>query len=403
MRFTPHLLPSRSANVGVLLLNNSKALNAVSLDMINCMQDVLNEWIKQDDCPKGVLIKSTKEDSKVPAFCAGGDLKRLYEEDLAEIGFGQGKPALHSSEFFRQIYLLNDLLAAFTTSSLALYQDKSIPAFSNNPVVLSFWDGIVMGGGVGISIYGKYRVATERTVFAMPETSIGLFPDIGSMYWMPRLMSPPLALYLALTGRRLHAPDLIYTGLATHYVPSAKLDELEQELVIASNKDIADPFGPVLDSFHKSTDPPPEECCLVRDIDDIEKYFSNPKSVEDIMETLSASETISFAGQTHAILSRMSPTSLKVTMLGLEKGAVAANISEDLRMEFRMTQCFLRTRGSHRSDFYEGVRAAVVDKDRNPSWNPASLEEATPEYVESFFEPVERELETLGSQQRSKL
>ncbi len=402
MRFTPHLLPSRSSNLGVLLLNNPKTLNAVSLEMIHCMQDVLNEWVKQEDCPSGVLIKSSKEENKAPAFCAGGDIKHLYQTGLTEEAVGQGKPGLHSSEFFRQEYLLNNFLASFTTSSLASYHDNRFPRYSKNPVVISFWDGIVMGGGVGISVYGKYRIATERTVFAMPETGIGLFPDIGSTFWMPRLLSPSLALYIALTGRRLMAADLMYTGLATHYVSSEKLDQLEQELVAASTKDFADPFGPVLDAFHETTNPLPENCSLAQDRKDIDKYFGNAKNVEGIMTALSGSEHNSFAGNTHSILNKMSPTSLKVTMLGLERGAAATNISDALRMEYRMAQGCLRARGSRRSDFYEGVRAAVVDKDRNPSWNPASLQDVTAEYVESFFEPIEHELEFSGVDKQHK-
>jgi enoyl-CoA hydratase/carnithine racemase len=266
--------------------------------MINCIRDALEEWIQQDNCPSGILIKSVKENGMIPAFCAGGDLKRLYEEDVAETNFGRGKPPPHASEFFRQIYLLNDYLAALTTSSMASYHDSGIPVHRNNPVVLSFWDGIVMGGGVGISIYGKYRIATERTIFAMPETSIGLFPDIGSMFWMPRMLSLPLARYIALTGRRLMPADLIYTGLATHYVSSEKLDQLEQELIVASTRDAADPFGSVLDAFHETTSPRPEECSLAQDRKDIENYFNNAKSVEDIMAALNASNSDTLANQT---------------------------------------------------------------------------------------------------------
>jgi enoyl-CoA hydratase/carnithine racemase len=403
MRFTPHLLPSRSSNLGVLLLNNPKALNAVSLEMIHCMQDLLNEWVKQEDCPSGVLIKSSTEENKAPAFCAGGDIKRLYQIGLTEEAVGQGKPGLHSSEFFRQEYLLNNFLATLTTSSMAPYHNNPFPRCSQNPVVISFWDGIVMGGGVGISIYGKYRIATERTVFAMPETGIGLFPDVGTTFWMPRLLSPSLALYIALTGRRLMPADLIYTGLATHYVSSENLEQLEQELISASTKDYADPFGSVLDAFDETTNPPPDECSLAQDSKDIDNFFGNAKSVEDIMATLSGSDPDSFAGKTHSILSKMSPTSLKITMLGLERGAAATNISDALRMEYRMAQGCLRARESRRSDFYEGVRAALVDKDRNPCWNPASLQDVTEDHVESFFEPIEHELEFSGVEDQHKV
>ena len=246
MRFTTHLLPSRSGNLGILLLNNPKPLHALNLDMMHCLQDVLQQWYR-DDTLAAVLVKASNSETKIPAFCAGGDVKQVYLSGLKtttegdEQQHGQGVPGLDTAEFFRQEYYANHMLAT-----------------ANKPQI-SLWDGLVMGGGVGISIHGRYRVATEQTVWAMPETAIGLFPDVGSLFWMPRLLTAGMANYLALTGVRLKAPDLIATGIATHYVPSDRLEELEDALVKASTQNDpteaatpSDAMAPVLMSFHET-------------------------------------------------------------------------------------------------------------------------------------------------------
>lgn len=153
MRFTPLLLPSRSGNLGVITLNNPKALNALTMEMIDCMNDVLDEWHDEASNLKAVLVHAAQ--AKRPAFCAGGDVKSIYEDTV----FENGKDNL-SSEFFRQEYKVNYKIATWDKPQVA------------------FWDGLVMGGGAGISVHGKYRVSTENTVFAMPETAIGFFPDV---------------------------------------------------------------------------------------------------------------------------------------------------------------------------------------------------------------------------------
>lgn len=188
MRFTPQLLPSRTGNVGVLLLNNAKALNALTLDMIHCMDDVLNEWLTQNQAPKVILLKGNSNNndgaddssigsSKVSSFCAGGDVKHVYQSALDDMAagkpVGQGVHGLISADFFRYEYAVNHRLATLSTSSLPCSRSNSSSHQNENqtdPTLISFWDGLVMGGGVGISIYGKYRIATEKTVWAMPET-----------------------------------------------------------------------------------------------------------------------------------------------------------------------------------------------------------------------------------------
>lgn len=378
MRFTTKLIPSRSGNLGILLLNNPKPLHALTLDMMHCFQDVLKLWY-QDDSVAAVLVKAGS-DTKIPAFCAGGDVKQVYlagKKDTGDEGkpvvHGQGVPGVDTAEFFRQEYYVNHMLATAVKPQISL------------------WDGIVMGGGAGISIHGKYRVATENTVFAMPETAIGLFPDVGSMYWMPRLLKQrSVATYLALTGERLKAPDLIHTGLATHYVPSAKLVDLEAALVSASLKRTEtheNIVAPVLLSFHEH---PQGEPTLNGPA--IDQAFGNVTSVEEIMTALNDMQDTDFGRRTLESLSKMSPTSLKVTMEGLRRGAMCQSITEDLKMEYRMSQAFIR-KGS---DFYEGLRAVLIDKDNSPMWNPARLENVTDSAVQSHFDPITHEWEILS-------
>jgi enoyl-CoA hydratase/carnithine racemase len=394
MRFTTQLLPSRSGNLGVLLLNNPKPFHALTLEMIMAFQDVLNVWY-QDDSLQAILVKSSRE-CKKPAFCAGGDVKRVYmscvQDNDEGVVHGVGTPGLASAEFFRQEYLVNHAMATARQPQISL------------------WDGIVMGGGVGISIFGKYRVATENTLFAMPETGIGLFPDVGSMYWMPRLLSETsgMAAYLALTGKRLRAADLLYVGLATHYVPSLQLDDLERALVTATEKlkptaTAETAVAPVLLSFHQTPATDPEQSDVAIQKENIRKVFGpvigNPQhTVETICEDLKQLEN-DFGQETLETLAKVSPTSLKVTLEGLRRGSQATSIGEDLRMEFRMSQHFMK-KGS---DFREGIRAALVDKDGNPQWKPSKLEDVTKEMVNSYFEPIEYEWEIPDITTSSKL
>jgi enoyl-CoA hydratase/carnithine racemase len=252
-----------------------------------------------------------------------------------------------------------------------------------------------MGGGVGISIYGKYRIATERTVWAMPETGIGLFPDVGSLYWMPRLLPMDLALYLALTGRKLGPSDLLSTGLATHYVPSEDLPALEAALVEATLKKKdedetlkeTDPIAPLLMSFHREATPP-QESALTQDRSEISNSFGvalkKPGcTVADVLASLPDND---FGRLTSDTLAKMSPTSCALTLEGLKRGAASATLAEDFVNEFRLSQACLRPLpDGSMPDFFEGIRAALVDKDNKPQWQPAIAD------VNTYFEPVKNE------------
>jgi enoyl-CoA hydratase/carnithine racemase len=383
MRFTTKLLPSLSGNLGVIQLNHPKALNALAMDMIDCLEDTLDQWYNPANRQvRAILLKaSDNPDSKRAIFCAGGDVKAMYESRMQQEGHhGQGIAGLATADFFRKEYNIDYRLAT----------SKLIPQ-------ISIWNGVVMGGGAGISVHGKYRVATENAIFAMPETALGLFPDVGSLFWMPRILKGGLPAFVALTGHRLKAEDLMYTGIATHYVPSDQLEHLESALVDASNiaggTALKDPYAPVLMKYHE---PPLKESFLQKQRPVIDEVFTIGKddslTMEEIMAKLQqlADQKHEFASHTLDVLKKSSPTSLKITLEGLKRGAKCKTLGEDLQMEFRLSQACTRDKNS---DFMEGVRAILVDKDKNPQWNPNTLEEVTDEMVESFFGPVEQEWE----------
>lgn len=386
MRFTTKLLPSLSGNIGILQLNHPKALNALAMDMIDCFSDTLDQWYAPENQQvRCIIVKAAdpEDPSKRPIFCAGGDVKAMYQsrmnKETTDEPHGKGIPGLATADFFRKEYNINYRLATSTT----------IPQ-------ISFWNGVVMGGGAGISVHGKYRVATEHSMFAMPETGLGLFPDVGSFYWMPRIFKGGLPAYVALTGHRLKPEDLVYSGLATHYVPSNQLVELEQALVDASlwDSDLTDRYAGVLMRYHEIPPVDSRQSFLALNRLDIDSVFdirdgNGTKTVEDILVQLEELNN-AFGNQTLEILHKMSPTSLKITLEGLKRGSQLNSIGEDLQMEFRLSQACCR---SKESDFMEGVRAILVDKDRNPQWNPKALEDVTDEMVESFFAPVEQEWE----------
>lgn len=265
MRFTTKLLPSLSGNIGILQLNHPKALNALAMEMIDCFTDTLDQWYYPKSQVRCIIVKAAEdEERKTKIFCAGGDVKAMYTSRMEtqkddNHRHGYGHEGLATADFFRKEYNINYRLAT----------SKRIPQ-------ISLWNGVVMGGGAGISVHGKYRVATEHALFAMPETGLGLFPDVGSFYWMPRILKGGLPAYVALTGYRLSPEELVYTGLATHYVPSNQLADLERSLVDASTmKDTAltDPFAAVLMRYHEKPPTDPRESVLAKRRPEIDQVF----------------------------------------------------------------------------------------------------------------------------------
>jgi len=243
--------------------------------------------------------------------------------------------------------------------------------------------GIVMGGGVGLSVHGKYRVATEKSLFAMPETAIGLFPDVGGGYFLPRL-SGKLGVYLALTGYRLKSRDVLHAGVATHFVDSTKVQELEKDLLKLS---AAGDIEPLLNNYQKKSSVDSDKPFSLQPVlDKINKTFQS-STVEGIVENL-RQEGSDWSKSQLEILTKMSPTSLKLSLRQLSEGATMS-LQQVLCMEYRLTQ---RTMLDH--DFFEGVRAVIIDKDQKPAWKPARLEDVTNEKIDSYFArlPPQQEL-----------
>lgn len=333
------VLFERRGAIGLITLNRPKALNALTHEMCLDMKAQLDAWAGDTDV-NAVVVRGAGE----RAFCAGGDIRALYES-----GKG-GTP--YALEFYRDEYLLDATIKHFPKPYIALIH------------------GIVMGGGVGVSVHGSYRIAGEAAMFAMPETGIGLFPDVGGSYFLPRCPGQ-LGMYLALTGARLKTADTLYAGVATHFVPVAKWDELVERLADdAAPQDVLEALGELVPgdflSEHRAA---------------IDRIFGG-NSVEEILTTLDAEHT-DWASDTAAILRTKSPTSLKIAFLQIREGA-KLSFDDCMRMEFRMVN---RIIAGH--DFYEGVRATILDKDGAPKWKPSVLKDVSEADVQTYFAPLD--------------
>ena len=350
---TDGILFDRAGGLGLVRLNRPQALNALTLEMVDAFDRQLLAWAGED-AVRAVVVEGAGE----RAFAAGGDIQRLCEAGRA------GDP--YTSTFFWDEYILDWRVFHYPKPYVALI------------------DGIVMGGGVGVSVLGSHRVATERTVFAMPETGIGFFPDVGATWFLPRLPGR-LGLYLALTGARLGGADCYHAGIATHYVPSARLGALKAALAAAplDGEDIEvnhAEMGAVLGRFCENPGPPP--IAPVRPA--LERCFSGA-SVEAVLEALEG-EGGDWAGKTRKAMLAKAPTSLKVAFEQYRRGA-GLDFDAALALEYRMSQAFMRGR-----DFFEGVRALILDKDNRPAWQPAALSGVTAEAVAGYFSPADEEL-----------
>jgi len=344
-------------NKAILTLNRPKALNALTENMVNAMYPVLKKWEKS---MKIVIVKGAGE----KAFCAGGDVVAVTE------------PARRNSpdacSFFKTEYTLNHLIGTY-----------------NVPYV-SFINGIVMGGGCGVSVNGRYRVASERSLFAMPETAIGLFPDVGGSHFLPRL-GGGLGMFLALTGHRLRGADLVRAGVATHLVPQDRIEELERALLALPANTARPHVEGVLQAFSQ----PVTEFSLAPHLKEIKRCFTQP-TLQEILDCLEKSED-EFCRKQWELISRMCPTSVVITHEQLRRGKELP-LHECLNMEYRMVK-----RVMQRGDFAEGVRARLVDKDNSPRWDPASLAEVDALYtLAKHFAPLPDE-EELGLKERSRV
>ncbi|NWQ77525.1 HIBCH protein, partial [Columbina picui] len=345
---TAEVLLEKRGGAGVITLNRPKALNALNLSMIQQIYPQIKAW-EQDPETYLIIIKGTGG----KAFCAGGDIKAI-----TDAGKVRGKLA---EDFFRAEYSLNNAIGTCKKPYVALI------------------DGITMGGGVGVSVHGHFRVATEKTIFAMPETAIGLFPDVGGGYFLPRL-SGKMGYFLALTGFRLKGRDVLKAGIATHFVDCEKLPALEKDLIALkspSTENIAD----LLSSYHVKSKVDQEKAFVLDEhMEKINSIFS-ANSVEEIFKKLKQDGS-PFAIKQLETLNKMSPTSLKITLRQIREGA-SMSLQDVLRMEYRLSQACMK---GH--DFYEGVRAVLIDKDQAPRWRPAALEEVSDEFVDNYFKPL---------------
>lgn len=327
---------------GRIVLDRPKALNALTLDAVRAMRRALDAWAT-DPAVTRVVVEGAGE----KAFCAGGDIRRLVEAGRA----GQREEA-HA--FWREEYELNALIEAYPKPYVSLI------------------DGIVMGGGVGISLHGSHRVAGERYLFAMPEVGIGFFPDVGASFKLPRLPGV-VGTWLALTGARIGPADGLAMGLATHAVASAAIAEIRARLLSGEDVDA------VLAEHARDPGPAPIEAKAAT----IDAAF-RADTVEAILARLdeAAASGDAIAAETAQTMRSKSPTSLKIALRQMREGA-GLDFRQAMKMEFRIVSRML---DGH--DFYEGVRAVLIDKDHAPRWSPARLEEVDEAAIDAYFAPL---------------
>jgi len=336
----PEVLTRVEGRVGRITLNRPKALHALTTAMCQAMTEALLAW-RDDPAVELVLLDHSGE----RGFCAGGDIRML-----AESGAGDGYLA---RQFFFVEYRLNHLL------------------FEYPKPVLAVMDGVTMGGGVGLSMPARYRVATERTTFAMPETGIGLFPDVGGGWYLPR-MPGHAGLWLALTGARIKAADCELLGIATDFVESGRIEDLKAAV-------LADPAAveTLLTEFEGDAGRPP----FAEHQDQVDHLFGKD-SVEAILAALEA-EGSDWSKAQLAILATKSPQTMKVAVRQLRLGAAAASFADNMRMEYRIGARVVRM-----PDFLEGVRAVIVDKDNHPKWNPPTVSGVGEATLDAIFAPL---------------
>ena len=343
----PPVLTRVEDRVGRITLNRPKALHALTREMCQLMTDALMAW-KDDPAVELVLLEHTGP----RGFCAGGDIRMI-----AESGAGD---AAEAKAFFLTEYRLNHLLMVYP-----------------KPIV-AVMDGIVMGGGVGISQPADIRIVTEHTIYAMPETGIGLFPDVGGGWHLPRLPGQS-GLWLALTGARLSADECLALGIATHYVESVSLEALKIGLR-------AVPHHPksVVERFDSDVG----EARIEKNLRRIDRAFAHD-TMEEIFAALEAEDDgENWASKELRTLRRKSPQAMKVTLRQLRAGARMQSFAEVMAMEYRLGGRVVRTH-----DFQEGVRAVILDKDQDPKWSPDSLEGVTGATLDELFAPLPAEEE----------
>lgn len=355
---SPEILFEQRGPLGLITLNRPDQLNALTHDMVKRMDAQLSDWAAEAGI---VLVAITGAGDR--AFCAGGDIRAIYEASRTD-------PAANAA-FYRDEYRLNRRIKRYAKPYIA------------------FIDGVVMGGGVGVSIHGRYRVGGEKILFAMPETGIGLFPDVGGSFFLPRLPNH-VGMHLGLTGARLDAAGCINAHLLDYVAPSGRIPTMIDQLAAAEYDDAPDEIiceilalnslatkGAALKEHAETI-----AACYGGDSDPEPGSGTPPlaSSVEEILTRLDAAGP--WAEQQAAIIRQKSPTSLKMTFRQLRAGA-GLDFEDCLRLEYRLARACLAG-----SDFFEGVRAVVIDKDNAPKWAPASLAEVSEASLDAAFAPL---------------
>ena len=345
---TDQVLTIVENGIGRIRLNRPKAIHALTPEMCQAINDALLDWA-QDDGVTAVMIDHLPAPDGDPklsrGFCAGGD--------IALIATSAKGDCVEAERFFHVEYRMNHLLFVY-----------------GKPIV-AFIDGIVMGGGVGLSLPASYRVATERTVFAMPETGIGLFPDVGGGWFLPRLPGR-VGAWLAATGARIDGADCALLGIATHYMASDKVEAVKARI-------LADPLGLAEILDENGDTPPPARLAATRP--DIDRLFASDRA-EDIVAALRA-DGGEWAGQQLAVLATKSPQTIKVALRQLAEGAAKTSFADNMAMEYGLACAIIR-----RPDFVEGVRAVIFDKDGAPRWTPETLEGVSDAMIDAIFAPL---------------
>lgn len=335
---TNEVLIHREGGTGILSLNRPKALHALTLPMVHAMTAALLEW--RDDPSIAAVIVDHAEGR---GFCAGGDIAFLRNSALNDGG-------VSGRRFFHDEYQLNHLM------------------FTWPKPIIAFMDGVTMGGGVGISQPARFRVATENTRLAMPETGIGLFPDVGGGWYLSRLEGRTGS-FLALTGARLDGAECRALGLATHYLPSEVLPQAKERI-------IADPER--IDGILGSLAVTPPDARITGNLDRINRFFASDH-YEDILAGLEGDDS-DWAAKELATLRTKSPQTCKVALRQLATSAGLTDFADNMRMEYRIASRVLL-----RPDFAEGVRAVIVDKTNDPHWDPATPEGVTDTLLDAIF------------------
>jgi enoyl-CoA hydratase/carnithine racemase len=338
--------------IGIITLNRPDRLNALTYPMVQKINENLNSWEISEhiNC---VIIEGAGDKS----FCAGGDVIKLRKEVLED----GGPPTNLSKSFFYDEYTLNFKISNFKKPFISLI------------------NGYTMGGGVGVSMHGSHIVASEKTMFAMPETAIGLFPDVGGG-WLLGQLDKGIGAWLSLVGARIKAYDLMKLNLITHYVSSGEIESLKK-MLISSSPSTNDQVDTIINSF--SSNPNSEDSVLITNENIIKDAFSFD-TIEQIFEKceLLSSSGNEFLNSQFEELKHKSPTSLKISLKQI-RDASTMTLKDELIMEYRMVQRCLVI-----GDFFEGVRAMLVDKDRKPNWKPFNIKDVDESRVNKFFEAL---------------